>query len=251
MSRLRNIPGAEETLERSPYVIQDPTAYRGQWRMKIFQNEHPLHLEIGMGKGRFLTTLALENPQIDYVGMELYASVLIKALRKLDRTLEAVSADGTAKQADLFKNLRFLCRDARAVPEIFAPGEVDVIYLNFSDPWPKARHANRRLTAAPFLARYDQILSPDGRIEFKTDNEDLFDFSLRQVDASAIWETERFTHNLHQDPEMSAANVLTEYEEKYADHPICKMIIRRRRSAAQPGITQSGQTNGHTDETSL
>ncbi len=245
MSRLRNIPGAEETLKRSPYVIQDPTAYRGKWRDEIFQNDHPLHLEIGMGKGKFLADMAVSNPQINYVGMEMYASVLIKALRKLDRMKE-----DTAQ----FVNLRLVCRDARAVPEIFAPGEVEVIYLNFSDPWPKARHANRRLTAAPFLSRYNQILSDNGRIEFKTDNQNLFDFSLKQVRSSENWEAETITYDLHQDPKMNAENVLTEYEEKYGDHPICKMIIRHHPAAmpaSVPDKEQSGPSAVHTDETSL
>ncbi len=280
MSRLRNIPGAEETLARSPYVIQDPTAYRGSWRTSVFHNDHPLQLEIGMGKGRFLATQALANPQINYVGMELYASVLIKALRKLDRmsaddaagaaqrgassggdaaqgtarrgaaaaqnamqgaadgaaqrTTQGAAARQQAAAADEapLPNLRLLCRDARAIPDIFGPGEVEVIYLNFSDPWPKARHANRRLTAAPFLARYAQVLSADGRIEFKTDNRELFDWSLKQAETSPGWETEKVTYDLHQDPEMNAGNVLTEYEEKYADHPICKLILKRRNASA-------------------
>ncbi len=230
MSRLRNIPGAQETLAGSPYVIQNPTAYRGNWRAEVFQNDHPLHLEIGMGKGKFLTSLSVENPQINYVGMELYDSIVVKALRRLDRM--RAQADEPRRET-MFSNLRLLCQDARAVPEIFAPGEVDRVYLNFSDPWPKTRHASRRLTAAPFLARYDQILSADGRIEFKTDDPDLFSFSLREVQASPAWETERFTRDLHQDAELNAGNVRTEYEEKYADHPICKMIIRRSSPPAQ------------------
>ncbi len=231
MSRLRNIPGAQETLAGSADVISDPTAYRGNWRAEVFGNDHPLHLEIGMGKGKFLTTLSIANPQIDYVGMELYDSIVVKALRRLDRMRE--NAD-EAQRESLFSNLRILCQDARAVPEIFAPGEVDLLYLNFSDPWPKTRHANRRLTAAPFLDRYEQVLSADGGIEFKTDDQDLFAFSLQQVNSSRAWEIERLTWDLHQDPEMNAGNVPTEYEEKYADHPICKMIIRRRKPLPPP-----------------
>ncbi len=227
MSRLRNIPGADEILADTPEVILDPASCRGNWRTTVFQNDHPLHLEIGMGKGKFLTSLSLKNPGINYVGMELYSSVLIKAIRRMDRMRASAESDGKADSGPLFANVRLLCADARSVPEIFSPGEVDVIYLNFSDPWPKMRHANRRLTAAPFLERYDQILSEDGRIEFKTDDQDLFTFSLQQVDASDVWETDAVTWDLHQDPAMNAGNILTEYEEKYADHPICKMILRR------------------------
>ncbi len=227
MSRLRNIPGADEILAGTPEVILDPAACRGNWRKEVFGNDHPLHLEIGMGKGKFLTSLSLKNPGINYVGMELYSSVLIKAIRRMNRMRAAAGRDGGADPDSLFTNLRLLCADARSVPEIFSPGEVDVIYLNFSDPWPKTRHANRRLTAAPFLARYDQVVSEDGRIEFKTDDQDLFDFSLQQVQDSEAWETYAVTRDLHQDPLMNAENIRTEYEEKFADHPICKMIIRR------------------------
>ena len=118
--------------------------------------------------------------------------------------------------------------DARLLPEIFEKGEADKIYLNFSDPWPKARHAKRRLTSREFLARYDKILVPDGKVEFKTDNKDLFEFSLEEV-KEAGWNLEAFTFDLHHNEEMVQGNVMTEYEEKFSSmgNPICKMVISR------------------------
>ena len=119
--------------------------------------------------------------------------------------------------------------DAADLTEIFAPGEVSRIYLNFSDPWPKDRHARRRLTSAAFLARYDQIVSTDGTIEFKTDNRPLFDFSLEEIGASPLWKVTQHTFDLHHTPEMVCGNIMTEYEEKFsaAGNPICKLIAAR------------------------
>ena len=121
-----------------------------------------------------------------------------------------------------------MCIDAKNMADYFAPGEVDKIYLNFSDPWPKARHASRRLTSREFLARYDQILTLEGTIEFKTDNRGLFDFSLEEV-PEAGWKLEAHTFDLHHNEEMMKGNVMTEYEEKFSSmgNPICKMIISR------------------------
>lgn len=141
--RLRNIPGANEAVAASPYCIQvrQNTADNG---MPFFENDHPIHIEIGMGKGRFLMDLAALHPEINYIGIERYTSVLLRAVQKMD-TLQ-------------LPNVHFLCEDAAKLPEIFAPEEVDRIYLNFSDPWPKDRHARRRLTSHEFLDRYDQFL---------------------------------------------------------------------------------------------
>ena len=125
--------------------------------------------------------------------------------------------------------IRFLCIDAATIADIFALGEVDRIYLNFSDPWPKDRHAKRRLTSQQFLERYDQILTPDGRLEFKTDNQDLFAFSLDEIDNSDIWHLDAFTWDLHNDAAMNRGNIMTEYEEKFSSmgNPICKLIASR------------------------
>lgn len=213
--RLRNIPRAEEAVAASPFVMNDPQAWRGQWRA-VFGNTRPLHIEVGMGKGRFLMDMAEANPDINYVGLERYTSVLLRAVEKA-----AESPEGT-------ENFRFICEDAARLPELFAPGEVDRIYLNFSDPWPKERHAKRRLTSTRFLERYNQILTAEGTIEFKTDNQELFTFSLESA-GEAGWEILACTRDLHHDP-LGEGNIMTEYEEKFSSrgNPICKMVIRRK-----------------------
>ncbi len=213
--RLRNIPGAKEAIEEHPYCFTEETPLAGKWHT-VFGNQQPLHIEIGMGKGQFLTTLATLHPTINYVGIELYDSVLIRAVEKLD-----------ALPAPL-RYYRFLRMVARNICTMFAPGEVAHIYLNFSDPWPKDRHAKRRLTSAEFLSRYDKILAADGTIEFKTDNKDLFQFSLEQAEPAG-WQILAHTWDLHHDEALNAGNIMTEYEEKFsaAGNPICKLILSR------------------------
>lgn len=216
--RLRNIPGAKDAILDSPYVIQNPEGNRGIWAA-VFPQKQPLHIEVGMGKGRFLMDMARLHPEINYVGIEMYDSVLLRALQKREELEET---------GEMLPNLFFMRMDARNLPDVFAPGEVDKIYLNFSDPWPKARHAKRRLTSREFLARYDKILVPDGCVEFKTDNRELFEFSLEEV-GETKWNLLAHTFDLHHNEEMVQGNVMTEYEEKFSSmgNPICKMIIAR------------------------
>lgn len=218
--RLRNIPGAKEVIENSVFVVQEPEKQKGKWN-DVFKNENPIHIEVGMGKGRFLMDMARLHPDINYVGIEMYDSVLLRAIQKREE-YEAEAGDG-------LKNLYFMCIDARLLPEIFQKGEVQKVYLNFSDPWPKARHAKRRLTSRQFLARYDQILTPEGKVEFKTDNKGLFDFSLEEVQ-EANWILEASTYDLHKDTKLNQGNVMTEYEEKFSSmgNPICKLIASRQ-----------------------
>lgn len=218
--RLRNIPRSQEVIDKSEYVVHDEKAARGLWKKEIFGNGNPVHIEVGMGKGRFITDLAKANPDINYVGIERYTSVLLRAVEKL----EAEELTGERR----LKNLFFLCIDARDLPEIFGEGEVEKIYLNFSDPWPKDRHARRRLTSKEFLGRYDRILVKEGTVEFKTDNRGLFDFSLEEAEPAG-WRLISFTYDLHHDPGLVKGNVMTEYEEKFSamGNPICKMIIAR------------------------
>ena len=208
--RLRNIKGAGEAVAASTYVVQEPEQQAGNWNT-LFGNTNPIHIEIGMGKGRFLMTLARQNPGINYVGIERYSSVLIRALQKME--------------TDPLSNLLFLCIDAGCLEQIFAPGEAGRIYLNFSDPWPKDRHARRRLTSPEYLSRYRKVLDGSGHVEFKTDNEALFDFSLESIEAAG-WKLAGCTRYLHLDPEMNAGNVMTEYEEKFSakGNPIYKLI---------------------------
>jgi len=211
--RLRNVKGSQDTIEANKYVVQIPEEEKGKWS-KVFGNNNPIQIEIGMGKGRFITTLALNNPNINYIGIEKYSSVLVRAL-------------GKVKDLDI-DNLRFIRMDAENLTDVFCENEVDQIYLNFSDPWPKDRHAKRRLTSTTFLGRYNQVLKPEGKVEFKTDNRALFDFSLEEV-PKAGWELEACTFDLHHDSKMNEGNVMTEYEEKFSKMgtPINKLIAIR------------------------
>ena len=212
--RLRHIPGAEQMIEETPHVVHGAKEKKGTWQ-QIFGNDHPIRIEVGMGKGQFILEQASRNPDVNFVGIEKYSTVLLKAIRKRE-------------QMEL-SNIYFLCEDARELAEIFGPGEVERIYLNFSDPWPKARHAKRRLTSKEFLARYEKILKKEGTVEFKTDNRGLFEFSLEEV-RDSDWNPEVCTFDLHHDEELVKGNVMTEYEEKFSSmgNPICKMVIRQK-----------------------
>ena len=211
--RLRNITGSEEVIANSRYVIHEPA--KGNWN-KIFGNDRPVYIEIGMGKGRFIIDNALKYPEINFVGIEKYSSVLLRALQKLDLMEEVPS------------NLRFLCIDAKEITEYFDKGEVDRIYLNFSDPWPKDRHAKRRLPSRQFLSLYDVILKKEGTLEFKTDNRGLFDFAVEELEPAG-WKANAVTYDLHNDDAMNKDNIMTEYEEKFSSigNPIYKYIISR------------------------
>ncbi|WP_343246526.1 tRNA (guanosine(46)-N7)-methyltransferase TrmB [Diplocloster hominis] len=212
--RLRNIKGSREIIQKSPYVVHEEVSAKGKWQ-DIFGNQNKIHIEIGMGKGRFLMTLAKEHPDINYIGIEKYSSVLLRALEK--------------QQEEELPNVKFIRMEAEYLPEVFAKGEVDRVYLNFSDPWPKDRHAKRRLTSREFFARYDQILAPEGLVEFKTDNRVLFEFSLEEV-TEAGWCLKVSTFDLHHDPVLNEGNVMTEYEEKFSSmgNPIHKLTAVRK-----------------------
>lgn len=210
--RLRHIPGAEEAIASSPYVIQQPAEYRGRFH-ELFGNHNPIRIEVGMGKGRFIMEMAARNPQVNFIGIERYSSVLLRALQK---------------RAELeLPNIFFMCVDAKELAEFFEPGEIEKIYLNFSDPWPKDRHAKRRLTSPDFMKVYDQVLCGDGTVEFKTDNQGLFAYSLEAI-PEAGWRIDAFTEDLHHSP-MAEGNVMTEYEMKFSamGNPICKLIASR------------------------
>lgn len=210
--RLRNIPGSREIIASNDYVVQEPQSYKGKWS-SLFHNDNPIHIEIGMGKGKFLMELAQKNPNINYIGIEKYSSVLLRALEK-------------RSQVEL-SNIYFIRFDAQYLNEIFDNYEIDRIYLNFSDPWPKDRHAKRRLTSREYLSKYHQCLKQNGEVIFKTDNRDLFDFSLEEV-KKAGWLTKLVTFDLHHSEHLEG-NIMTEYEERFVSEgkPICKMIIYR------------------------
>lgn len=211
--RLRNVRGAREKIAADEYTVQEPKENKGRWH-EFFENDNPIHIEVGMGKGKFIMELAERNPEINYVGIEKFSSVLVRALQKMEE-----------KQ---LTNLVFIRMDAEEIEEVFEKEEVAQIYLNFSDPWPKDRHAKRRLTSTRFLARYENILKKDGNVIFKTDNRDLFDFSLEQA-KEAEWVIENYTYDLH-NSEYNEGNVMTEYEEKFSKEgkPINRMVIHQK-----------------------
>ncbi len=213
--RLRNITGSREVIADSAYVVQEAILEEcpGTWK-EIFGNDKPIHIEIGMGKGKFIYTMAKENPEINYVGIEKYSSVLLRAIQKM--------------QEEELPNLKFIRMDAEDIVKVFAGGEVDKIYLNFSDPWPKERHAKRRLPSRQFLARYDIIMNEQGCLEFKTDNKELFEFALGELEPAG-WKARVVTYNLHNEEKLMQGNVMTEYEEKFSvmGNPIFKYIIYR------------------------
>ncbi|HCJ08162.1 MAG TPA: tRNA (guanosine(46)-N7)-methyltransferase TrmB [Lachnospiraceae bacterium] len=212
--RLRNVPGSRDMIAESPFTIKDETEWKGRWN-EVFDNDHPIHIEIGMGKGQFIMTLAKEHPEINYVGIEKYSSVLVRALEK--------------QQEMELPNIKFIRMEAENIAEVFAPDEVARIYLNFSDPWPKDRHAKRRLTSVQFLQRYENILQKDGHLIFKTDNRDLFDFSLEQVEEAEHWILLNHTFDLHHS-EYVEGNVMTEYEQRFVEkgNAICRMEIMQK-----------------------
>lgn len=210
--RLRNVKGSRETIAANEFVVHEPEKLKGRWK-EYFNNTNPIHIEIGMGKGKFLIQLAASNPDINYIGIEKYSSVLIRAIEK-------------RSEVEL-QNLVFVRFDAEFINDIFDENEIDRIYLNFSDPWPKDRHAKRRLTSKEFFARYDKFLVKDGEVVFKTDNSDLFAFSLEQVE-TAGWKLLNYTYDLHHS-EYVQGNVMTEYEEKFSamGNPIHRLTAHR------------------------
>ena len=211
--RLRNIPGADDAILNSEYCIKNPEEQKGHWQ-DCFETAQPLHIEIGMGKGRFIMDMAALHPDINYIGIERYSSVLLRALQKME--------------IEPLPNIRFLCMDASIITEVFDKEEVAKIYLNFSDPWPKDRHSKRRLTSEGFLNLYHTILNPDGYIQFKTDNRDLFDFSVEKAENSPIWNIKELTYDLHHS-EFLEGNIMTEYESKFVAEgkPICRFVLSR------------------------
>ena len=207
--RLRNVKGSRETIAANPLVIQDIKEQKGHWA-DVFENDQPLYIEIGMGKGQFILEMARRNPDKNFIGIEKYSSVLVRALEKCEEDAPA--------------NLRFIRMDAEEILDVFAVDEVSGIYLNFSDPWPKDRHAKRRLTYRDFWTRYKEILKPEGQVIFKTDNRPLFDFSLEEVEIAG-WTLENVTFDLHHSEYMEG-NVMTEYEAKFSakGNPIHRLV---------------------------
>lgn len=231
--RLRNIPEAKTAVEESRWVIHDPEALKGRWK-EIYGGGKPLYVEIGTGKGRFIIETASAHPEREYIGIERFASVLYRACQKMDGIPYSTPADREERRAHPERdasfvppgNLHFLSRDAENLTEFFAKGEIDGIFLNFSDPWPKARHAKRRLTSGTFLSLYEQILADGAVLEFKTDNQELFTFSIEEIKVREHWDLLVWTRDLARDPVLAAGNIETEYERKFAKlgNTIAKLI---------------------------
>lgn len=211
--RLRKVKNAYARLQEHPeYFIDTPTSFKGKWK-DLFQNHHPLHIEIGCGKGKFIEELAGKNPEINFIAIEKYDSVLLRAVERLE--------------GKNLPNLRFILLDAKGLNEAFSEAEVDLIYINFSDPWPKSPHAKRRLTYSTFLQIYEKILKPEGAIFQKTDNRKLFEFSLESFSQNH-WALSNISLNLHEDKDVD--NIETEFEEKWSKlGPIYRLEARKER----------------------
>ena len=209
--RLRNNPKAYDIMEENvDFVILDPESHKGKYH-QLFKENKPVFVEIGMGKGDFIYQNALKHPENNYIGIEKFPSVLAAAINKIN------------KQEKL-DNLKLMHYDALELLNVFEKGEIDHLFLNFSDPWPKKRHAKRRLTSPDFLNVYRQLLKKDGLIEFKTDNRGLFEYSLQSVTENN-YHLDYVSLDLHNSPE-AGDNIMTEYERKFSvNGPIYKMII--------------------------
>ncbi|HAR5671881.1 TPA: tRNA (guanosine(46)-N7)-methyltransferase TrmB [Staphylococcus pseudintermedius] len=198
--RMRNKPWAESYLTEHNDIVDLEAVLHAHQVSEWFERQQPIHIEVGSGMGKFITTLAQQNPHINYVAIERDKNVMIRVLDKV-------------REHNL-TNIKLLCNDAVILTDYFRQGEVDRIYLNFSDPWPKKRHAKRRLTYRSFLALYQQILREDGELHFKTDNRGLFAYSLESMSQFGMYFT-KINLNLHQEDEGD--NIPTEYEHKFAE----------------------------------
>lgn len=212
--RLRHKPWAKDYLEENAgIVVKEPQTKKGKWSV-IFSNSNPIHVEVGTGKGQFVVGMALANPEVNYIGIEHFDSILVSAVEK-------------TVDAGVPHNLRLLRANGKELADIFEEGEVSRIYLNFSDPWPKTKHAKRRLTYKSFLELYEHVLTDDGEIHFKTDNRGLFEYSLVSLSQYGM---ELLDVSLDLHAEMPEDNVMTEYEEKFSakGQPIYRLEAKYR-----------------------
>ncbi|NLA33849.1 MAG: tRNA (guanosine(46)-N7)-methyltransferase TrmB [Tenericutes bacterium] len=195
--RLRNVKGKQEILNNHPLIILNPEIYKGKWQ-ELFRNNYPIYIEIGMGKGQFIIQQALRNKHINYIGVEKYDSVIVRALKKINIYIP---------------NLKLIRADAFSIDQIFNK-EISLIYLNFSDPWPKKRHANRRLTSKEFLLKYNCIFKSSYQIKLRTDNEELFTYSLITL-TNHNYKFKEITLDLTKNREKD--HISTEYEDKFVE----------------------------------
>lgn len=198
--RLRNKPWAMDLIETHPeIVVKPPEECRGSWN-EVFGNENPIHVEVGTGKGQFVTRMAKAYPNVNFIGIERYESVLVTGVQRVIDQPQA--------------NLRFLQEDVTNITDFFDKGEVDRLFINFTDPWPKERHAKRRLTNESFLEKYELIMGKDGEIHFKTDNQTLFEYSIESLTFYGF-RLKNISLDLHNSNKRD--NIMTEYEEKFAN----------------------------------
>lgn len=214
--RLRKVKNARERLQvnNNPYFINEPELNKGKWS-EVFGNENPIHIEIGCGKGQFMSTLAKLHPDINYIAIEKFDSVLLRCLEKI------IDQD--------IPNLKIAVMDAQVLLTYFSDKEVDRIYLNFSDPWPKKHHAKRRLTSPLFLEEYKKVLKEDGEIHFKTDNRGLFEYSLESF-CNNGFSLSNISLDLHKDTEKYPDNITTEFEDKWSQFgPIYRLEAKEKK----------------------
>mgnify|MGYP004648119711 FL=1 len=204
--RLKKVKDADVFIDKSSYIIKDPFSYKGNYN-KLFKNDNNISIEIGMGKGDFIIGMAKLHPDINFIGIEMFDSVIVRAVQKLEN--------------ENIPNLRLIRMDAKDINDVF-DHEIDTIYLNFSDPWPKKRHAKRRLTSKEFLKRYDSVFKNEKKIFQKTDNEDLFAYSINSLSEYG-YTLRNVTLNLHKEEVLD--NVETEYEKRFKEKNvhICRL----------------------------
>lgn len=207
--RLRNVRGASDIIDNSSYILKDYKNYKGKFN-ELFNNQNPIHIEIGMGKGDFIIGMAKKYPDINFIGIEKFDSVMVRAVEKLEEEIP---------------NLKLIKMDATNIEEVFYK-EIDTIYLNFSDPWPKNRHEDRRLTSTKFLTRYDNLFKAGKHIIMKTDNRKLFEFSIISL-TNYEYKIEEISLDLYNDGAKD--NVQTEYERKFVSKgfPIYKIDVKK------------------------
>lgn len=211
--RLRNVVGASKIIEDSKYIILDYKEHKRKYS-KVFKNKNPIHIEIGMGKGDFIIESAKRFPHINFIGIEKFDSVLVRAIQKLED-----------EQLD---NLKIIKMDATNIDEVFAC-EIDLIYLNFSDPWPKARHEDRRLTSELFLEKYELLFKEEKTIIMKTDNRHLFEYSLKSF-TDYGYAIKHLSLDMYK--EVPSTNIPTEYENKFKDKgPIYLVHVNKNKKA--------------------
>lgn len=219
--RLRGRKGIRENLEQQKdLVILDPREYKGRWS-ELFGNDRPIHIELGMGKGQFISGMSVKHEDVNFIGMDMYDELIRRASEKVRAVWQERGLEKPSSVKLALGNIEF-------IEEFFAPGEIERIYLNFSDPWPKKKHARRRLTHPRFLDKYKAILNERGEIHFKTDSRELFQFSLNSFAALGL-QMSRISLDLHPGGIINEEHVMTEYETKFVNQGVnihrCEVIV--------------------------